>query len=161
LTGLDHKKLQAELADLVPPNLRYGLHVNLVAHGRTVCRSVRPLCDECEIRNMCATFRARKPKEVATNRVPTAVDLFCGAGGLSEGFRRAGFRILAAVDSDAVSTRTYWINPPAVPENRIVTADITTMRAADFRRLASGGRVDVLLAAPPCQGFSQAGFRSK
>ena len=36
LEGRDHKKLQGDLADLVPPNLRYGLHVNLVQHGQTM-----------------------------------------------------------------------------------------------------------------------------
>lgn len=44
LAGLDHKKLQTELAGLIPPNLRYSLHVNLVAHGRTVCRAVWLMC---------------------------------------------------------------------------------------------------------------------
>jgi len=39
--GRDHKKLQGDLADLIPPNLRYGLHVNLVQHGRTICQSER------------------------------------------------------------------------------------------------------------------------
>ena len=38
LDGLDHKQLQAILANLVPPDLRYSLHVNLVCHGREVCR---------------------------------------------------------------------------------------------------------------------------
>ena len=46
LDGLDHKKLQRELAELMPPNLRYSLHVNLVEHGRAVCRSPRPLCEQ-------------------------------------------------------------------------------------------------------------------
>ena len=41
LEGKGHKKLQGDLADLVPPNLRHGLHVNLVQHGRTVCRGGR------------------------------------------------------------------------------------------------------------------------
>ena len=40
LDGLDHKKLQAMLADLVPPTLRYSLHVNLLVHGREVCRAL-------------------------------------------------------------------------------------------------------------------------
>jgi endonuclease III len=43
LEGQDHKQRQRVLVDLIPPNLRYGLHVNLVQHGRTVCRSLRPL----------------------------------------------------------------------------------------------------------------------
>jgi endonuclease III len=44
LAGHDHKKLPADLADLIPPNLRCSLHVNLVQHGRTICRSERPRC---------------------------------------------------------------------------------------------------------------------
>src|SRR5262249_29404408 len=108
LLGLDHKKLQAELAGLVPPNLRYSLHVNLVAHGREICRAVRPLCDQCEVRNLCSTYRKRQV-QIGHRANPTAVDLFCGAGGLSEGFRRAGFRVVTAVDSDPVSMRTYWL----------------------------------------------------
>src|SRR5262245_20795566 len=35
------------------------------------------------------------------------------------------------------------------------------MRAADLRRLAGGAQLDILLGAPPCQGFSHVGFRSK
>ena len=50
LGGLDHKKLQVILAELVPPNLRYSLHVNLVSHGREVCDARRPACDRCELR---------------------------------------------------------------------------------------------------------------
>jgi DNA (cytosine-5)-methyltransferase 1 len=160
LAGLDHKKLQAELAELVPPNLRYSLHVNLVAHGREVCRAVRPICERCEVRNLCATYREREITRSARRQAPTVVDLFCGAGGLSEGFRRAGFRVVTAVDSDPVSIRTYWLNHPDVPDNQIVQRDITTMRPGDLGRLA-GRRIDVLLGAPPCQGFSHVGFRSK
>ncbi len=160
LAGLDHKKLQAELADLVPPNLRYSLHVNLVAHGREICRAVGPLCGRCELRNLCATFRKREAARIMRSAAPKAVDLFCGAGGLSEGFRRAGFRVVTAVDSDPVSIRTYWLNHPEMPDNRIVNRDITTLRRGDLRRLAGSG-VDVLLGAPPCQGFSHVGFRSK
>jgi endonuclease III len=44
LEGRDHKKLQADLADLVPPNLRHGLHVNLVQHGRTIRTVWPPRC---------------------------------------------------------------------------------------------------------------------
>jgi endonuclease III len=57
--GLDHKELQKVLADLIPPNLRYSLHVNLVAHGRATCKSVRPACGECEVRRFCTTFEDR------------------------------------------------------------------------------------------------------
>jgi len=161
LAGLDHKKLQVELADLVPPNLRYSLHVNLVAHGREVCRAVRPLCEQCEIRNLCATYRRREGARDVRAPAPTAVDLFCGPGGMSEGFRRAGVRVVGAVDSDPLSVRTYWLNHPEVPDGQVITADITRLKGTDLRRLAGRRRVDIIVGAPPCQGFSHVGFRSK
>jgi DNA (cytosine-5)-methyltransferase 1 len=161
LTGLDHKKLQAVLADLVPPVLRYSLHVNLVAHGRKVCLGRRPLCERCDIRNFCGTFRRAEGMRLKRTSAPTYVDLFAGAGGLSEGFRRAGFRGLLAVDSDAVSLRTYWLNHTELPDNRIVLRDIRELALGELRRLVGGRTVDVLIGAPPCQGFSHAGFRSK
>ena len=41
---------------------------------------------------------------------PIAVDLFCGAGGLSEGLRQAGFDVIGAVEVDALACRTYRLN---------------------------------------------------
>ena len=38
----------------VPPDIRYDLHVALIAHGRTVCRAQRPRCEECVVRDLCA-----------------------------------------------------------------------------------------------------------
>lgn len=37
----------------VPPQLRYGFHVNAVAHGRTVCLPSKPLCAVCVLRQYC------------------------------------------------------------------------------------------------------------
>ncbi len=161
LDGLDHKKLQAVLADLMPPALRYSLHVNLLTHGRKVCLTPRPLCGSCEIRNFCSTFRASEVQRVEALDAPVVVDLFCGAGGLSEGFRRAGFRVALALDNDAVALKTYWLNHPEVPDDRILCRDVTELRPGELRRRMGKRRVDVLIGAPPCQGFSLAGHRSK
>jgi DNA (cytosine-5)-methyltransferase 1 len=58
LAGRDHKQKQAILWDLVPPSLRYTLHVNAVAHGRALCLPFRPRCTTCSVGSMCAYSRA-------------------------------------------------------------------------------------------------------
>jgi endonuclease III len=42
------------LAPVVPPGIRYDLHLALITHGRTVCRAQRPRCDDCVVRDLCA-----------------------------------------------------------------------------------------------------------
>jgi endonuclease III len=54
LEGSDHKFKQAALWDLVPPSLRYPLHVNMLVHGRLTCVSRRPRCESCPLREDCA-----------------------------------------------------------------------------------------------------------
>jgi endonuclease III len=125
LAGLDHKQLQKVLADVIPPNLRYSLHVNLVEHGRAVCRAPTPLCGRCDLRPFCTYYREREAARVSVSDAPTMIDLFAGAGGSSEGFTRAGFRVLAAVDLDEMAVRTYRLNHPGVPDERVLCGDNT------------------------------------
>ena len=47
-------KAHQVLAPIVPPGIRYDLHVAMIAHGRTVCRAARPLCGDCVLRDLCA-----------------------------------------------------------------------------------------------------------
>jgi DNA (cytosine-5)-methyltransferase 1 len=161
LAGLDHKQLQAVLADLVPPNLRYSLHVNLLVHGREICRPQKPLCGECDLRGFCDHFRRGEVERVEASGKPRIVDLFAGGGGLSEGFEQVGFDVAVAVDADAVAMRTYRFNHPSVREDRALCRDIRTFEPGELRRLAGRRRIDVLIGAPPCQGFSHVGHRSK
>ena len=41
------------LQDLVPPECRFSLHVNMVIHGREYCKSKRPLCEKCFLVGIC------------------------------------------------------------------------------------------------------------
>jgi endonuclease III len=41
------------LAAKIPAELRYGFHVNALAHGRAVCRKDRPQCVACPLRHLC------------------------------------------------------------------------------------------------------------
>jgi endonuclease III len=53
LRAMDHKRRQRALACAVPPDLRYGLHVNLLVHGRTICRALNPRCADCSLLGRC------------------------------------------------------------------------------------------------------------
>lgn len=161
LEGMDHKQLQAALVDLVPQNLRYSLHVNLLVHGREVCRAQKPLCEQCDLRGFCGQFRRGEVARIESEERPRIVDLFAGAGGLSEGFEQTGFAPMVVIDADAVAMRTYRFNHPSVREDRVLCRDIRTLEPGELRRLAGRRRIDVLIGAPPCQGFSQVGHRSK
>src|SRR5690349_1424950 len=91
---------------------------------------------------------------------PTVIDLFCGAGGLSLGFHAAGCRIIAAVDIDETATRTYAENFGRLQPHRpplVVSGDEADLEDLDLERLISGGRPDILIGGPPCQGFSHLG----
>jgi endonuclease III len=43
-----------ELTPVILPEIRYGLHVALVSHGRRICRAQRPRCTECVVFDFCA-----------------------------------------------------------------------------------------------------------
>lgn len=44
----------------VPPKLRYGFHVNAVAHGRAICLPRRPMCGDCVLRECCPSQEGKK-----------------------------------------------------------------------------------------------------
>lgn len=83
----------------------------------------------------------------------TALDLFAGAGGATQGLRDAGFDVLGAVENDPAAAESYRLNHPDV---RLWTDDIRRVTATSMRRdLNVGeGELTVLKACPPCQGFS-------
>ncbi len=101
---------------------------------------------------------------IARSRQPTAVDLFSGAGGLSLGFHTVGCRLLSAYDADPQARDSYARNfsvlqadsPPDVldPEGEF---DPGLELGISRSRLEARGIPDILLAAPPCQGFSPVG----
>lgn len=81
----------------------------------------------------------------------SVVDLFCGAGGLSEGFRQAGFTIVAGSDNDPDAMATYALN---FPEATAITGDIRSP-AVKEQILNAARHASILIGGPPCQAFSQ------
>ena len=49
--------IDRNLSVVVPPALRFDFHVNAVAHGRAVCRAVKPRCDDCVLSSLCPVGR--------------------------------------------------------------------------------------------------------
>lgn len=91
----------------------------------------------------------------------TVVDLFCGAGGLSLGFKNASyegfsFHVIAAVDNWKPAVNTYMVNHPEV---KVIPLDIREKRVLDKLVNVTGGHVDVVIGGPPCEAFSLAGKR--
>lgn len=82
----------------------------------------------------------------------TTIDLFCGAGGITEGFRQAGFNCLYGNDVNDWALKTFSLNHPnAIADNRGVEIDPSEIRE---RLDLKPGDLDVLCGGPPCQGFS-------
>ena len=86
----------------------------------------------------------------------TSIDLFSGCGGMSLGFRMAGFRSVFASDVDENAGKTFVRNFPETP---FMVKDICLITKEEVDELAGGIVPDVIIGGPPCQGFSLANKR--
>lgn len=81
-----------------------------------------------------------------------AIDLFSGSGGTTQGLKKAGLEVIAAVEIDEVANQTYSYNNPEV---FLFNKDIREISGNDFSKLYDSRQDKLLLVAcPPCQGFS-------
>lgn len=158
-TGLNHKVAQRELAEIFPKSYRYSLHVNMVAHGRKICKEQGgPLCDRCNLNKFCYYFRKDKKKSI--KKGPQIIDLFCGAGGASQGFSKAGFNVRFANDIDIKATDTYYLNHPELTFNEVYTGNIRDLSNGKLKELVNE-KIELLIGGPPCQGWSNIGKNGK
>ena len=86
--------------------------------------------------------------------MPNVIDLFCGCGGLSEGFKLAGYTIVGGVDFNASAIETYNKNFPGA---KGFCCDLLSMdKKQIIEEFGDLKDIDVIIGGPPCQGFSSA-----
>lgn len=81
---------------------------------------------------------------------PVAVDIFCGAGGLSYGMKRAGIEIIAGIDIDPISRHPFEANVNAAFHE----VDVASLQPAFVDSLFDGRVPKILAGCAPCQPFS-------
>lgn len=83
------------------------------------------------------------------------IDCFCGAGGLSLGFEKAGFKVQYAFDLDEAAISTYKHNPQHHHGPAFVRDIYKVNKKSIEEDLGHElGDIDVIVGGPPCQGFS-------
>lgn len=89
-----------------------------------------------------------------------AIDLFCGAGGLTLGLQQAGFEVIGAVEILPIAAETYKRNHPSVD---LQTSDIRDLSPESLMKKwgLKKGELDLIAGCPPCQGFSSIRTRNK
>ena len=97
-------------------------------------------------------FRRDKKQKTA----PAVLDLFCGAGGMSLGFKNAGCQILGGIDQNKYAVATHHQN---FPNSKLLlkAQDICQIKDLDELGLEIG-EVDIVIGGPPCQVFSRVGI---
>jgi DNA (cytosine-5)-methyltransferase 1 len=85
--------------------------------------------------------------------VLTAIDLYCGAGGLTEGLKQAGFSVIGAVDIAPLAIEAFESNHPETVVWRRDVRGLAPDELMDQLKI-SPGDLDLLAGCPPCQGFS-------
>lgn len=98
--------------------------------------------------------------QALTARQPHVLDIFCGAGGFSEGFRQAGFKVIAGIDIDCAALQTYSRNFAGA---KTLELDLSSNTSPVDKAVqdAVPTEVDVMIGGPPCQGLSLSGSRNR
>lgn len=88
----------------------------------------------------------------------SVVDIFCGIGGISKGFEKSGFEIILGIDNDEYPLKIF---KKQFPSADTMLADIRNIEASDILKRVGNKKIDVIVAGPPCQGFSIANRRNR
>ena len=101
--------------------------------------------------------KSKDNSEASNKHNLSVLDIFCGAGGFSEGFKQAGYSVLGGVDNDRQAIGTYAFN---FPMSSAIEWDLSVpLTECEKANALLDSKIDVVVGGPPCQGFSIAGKR--
>jgi DNA (cytosine-5)-methyltransferase 1 len=92
-------------------------------------------------------------------RKPNIIDVFCGCGGISQGFYDAGFNPVLGIDNDVASLKTYENHFGSGKALNVDLFSHSYLKTIDIKLGKTKDSIDVIVAGPPCQGFSLTGPR--
>lgn len=110
------------------------------------------LDSNCDFLGRHVMMKSRSTPKSAPAISATAVDLFCGAGGLTRGLIDAGISVAAGYDIDAQCEYAYEHNNPGAKFHK---ASVTDLTAAELEAHYPPGHVRILVGCAPCQTFSK------
>ncbi len=93
--------------------------------------------------------RIKQRERKITNKI-TAIDLFCGAGGLTKGLEKSGIQVNLGVDIDPACKYPYSVNNSGV----FLEQSLTTLSGDDIHGFFENGSIRLLAGCAPCQTFS-------
>ncbi len=101
-------------------------------------------------------FTRMEDRSMRENQL-NVLDLFCGCGGLSQGFIDAGYNVILGVDADEAALNTHHYNHE---NSETLLMDLSKDEAIDAIAEKVGNQsIDIIIGGPPCQGFSLTGSR--
>jgi len=89
----------------------------------------------------------------------TFIDLFCGCGGITQGFTEQGFELISGIDNEEPMIETYNQNF----DGKGIVKDLIEYEPIKFAKTLNLDKnsIDVIVGGPPCQGFSMANMWDK
>lgn len=87
----------------------------------------------------------------------SVIDLFCGIGGLSHGFVREKFNVVAGIDIDSSCKYSFEVNNNA----EFIAENITEIKKEKIDKLYNEAKIKILVGCAPCQPFSSYTFKDK
>ena len=95
--------------------------------------------------------------ETQASKLISAVDLFCGVGGMTHGLQQAGIKVNAGIDIDRTCEYAYEQNNQA----QFIEKDIHSVTKAELVELYPESDIKLLVGCAPCQPFSSHTYKNK